>query len=151
MRRLSFTFAAWSVLAVALSHRPGTAAPAQASDPGLLFHAAFDGTTEAVGLGGVVKPAKADAGAAPAFEVGRFGQALVCGPDLPLRRYPTAGHVVPAAGTVSLWVKPVNWTPADPNFHSFFESGDGSGFGITTYGYAEYTSYLYPGGLNLGR
>lgn len=25
------------------------------------------------------------------------------------------------------------------------------GFGITTYGYAEYTSYLYPGGLNFGR
>ena len=31
------------------------------------------------------------------------------------------------------------------------ESGDGSGFGITTYGYAEYTSYLYPGGLNFLR
>ena len=31
------------------------------------------------------------------------------------------------------------------------ESGDGSGFGITTYGYAAYTSYLYPGGLNFLR
>jgi len=30
-------------------------------------------------------------------------------------------------------------------------SNDGSRFGITTYGYAAYTSYLYPGGLNLGR
>ena len=31
------------------------------------------------------------------------------------------------------------------------ESGDGAGFGITTYGYAPYTSYLYPGGLNFLR
>ena len=30
-------------------------------------------------------------------------------------------------------------------------SQDGSGFGITTYGYAQYTSYLYPGGLNFLR
>jgi len=31
------------------------------------------------------------------------------------------------------------------------ESLDGSTFGITSYGYALYTSYLYPGGLNLSR
>jgi len=30
-------------------------------------------------------------------------------------------------------------------------SDNGSGFGITTYGYASYTSYLYPGGLNFLR
>ena len=27
----------------------------------------------------------------------------------------------------------------------------GTGFGITAYGYASYTSYLYPGGLNFTR
>ena len=31
------------------------------------------------------------------------------------------------------------------------ESATGVRFGITTYGYAPYTSYLYPGGLNFGR
>ena len=31
------------------------------------------------------------------------------------------------------------------------ESTDGTKFGITSYGYAAYTSYLYPGGLNLER
>ena len=31
------------------------------------------------------------------------------------------------------------------------ESSAGTGFGITTYGYASYTSYLYPGGLNFTR
>ena len=31
------------------------------------------------------------------------------------------------------------------------ESTDGSSFTVTTYGYASWTSYLFPGGLNLGR
>ena len=31
------------------------------------------------------------------------------------------------------------------------ESTDGSAFTITTYGYASWTSYLFPGGMNLGR
>ena len=31
------------------------------------------------------------------------------------------------------------------------ESTDGSRFGITSYGYASYTSYLFPGGMNFGR
>jgi hypothetical protein len=31
------------------------------------------------------------------------------------------------------------------------ESTDGTGFAITTYGYADWTSYLYPGGMNLTR
>ena len=31
------------------------------------------------------------------------------------------------------------------------ESASGTGFGITTYGYASFTSYLYPGGLNFTR
>ena len=40
--------------------------------------------------------------------------------------------------------------PLSPGSHHV-ESEDGNRFGITTYGYAEYTSYLYPGGLNFGR
>ncbi len=38
----------------------------------------------------------------------------------------------------------------DPGAHHI-ESTGGTGFGITTYGYASYTSYLYPGGLNFTR
>jgi len=40
--------------------------------------------------------------------------------------------------------------PVDSGSHHI-ESMDGTGFGITSYGYARYTSYLAPGGLNLSR
>jgi hypothetical protein len=40
--------------------------------------------------------------------------------------------------------------PVDSGSHHI-ESTDGTRFGITTYGYAAYTSYLYPGGMNFGR
>ncbi|MCO4773644.1 MAG: IgGFc-binding protein [Deltaproteobacteria bacterium] len=38
----------------------------------------------------------------------------------------------------------------DPGAHHI-ESSDGSGFGITVYGYAPYTSYLFAGGMNFLR
>ncbi len=38
--------------------------------------------------------------------------------------------------------------PILPGAHTL-ESEGGVGFGITSYGYASYTSYLYPGGMNL--
>jgi len=37
----------------------------------------------------------------------------------------------------------------DPGQHHI--ESPGTGFGITTYGYASYTSYLYPGGMNFTR
>lgn len=38
--------------------------------------------------------------------------------------------------------------PLGPGAHRAESEGD-VGFGITPYGYASYTSYLYPGGMNL--
>ncbi len=40
--------------------------------------------------------------------------------------------------------------PVSPGSHEI-HSVDGERFGITSYGYASYTSYLYPGGMNFGR
>jgi hypothetical protein len=40
--------------------------------------------------------------------------------------------------------------PVQPGSHHA-ESEDEVGFGITTYGYASYTSYLLPGGMNFTR
>jgi len=40
--------------------------------------------------------------------------------------------------------------PVNAGSHSISARND-VGFGITTYGYAEYTSYLFPGGMNFGR
>ncbi len=91
-----------------------------------IFHATFDGTLTAGGSGGAVEPAEV-AGGEPSFEAGRLGQALVAGAGQPLIHYPSAGHLSPMSGTVSLWVQPVNWTPDDEAFHSFFESGGADG------------------------
>lgn len=96
-----------------------------AAENGLLFHATFDGSTEAFSLCGQGAPVQVE-GPAPSFAPGRFGQALVTGAGQTLVRYATNGNVLPRAGTVSLWVKPENWTPDDGNFHSFFEFGTGS-------------------------
>ncbi len=94
------------------------------ADQGLLFHVTFDGTLDAYSLGGAGKPVTTPQAA---FAPGKLGQALVCGPEKPLIRYRTEGNVLPPSGTVSLWIKPVNWTPEDGNFHSFFESGSNDG------------------------
>jgi hypothetical protein len=69
--------------------------------------------------------------------------------------------IAPHGTTVTLDGAPItewNWigvtdysvarVPLNPGAHRAESEGD-VGFGITTYGYASYTSYLYPGGMNL--
>jgi hypothetical protein len=99
---------------------------AQAAENGLLFHAGFDGTTEAFSLAGAGKPVER-LGPEASYQPGKVGQALLCGPELTLLKYRTAGNLVPQSGSVSLWVKPLNWGADDGHFHSFFESGTDSG------------------------
>ena len=89
------------------------------AEPGLLFRASFDGTAQAISA---APDPVATVGPAPTFAPGKFGQALVAGAESTLLRYRTDGNLVPQAGSVSLWVKPVNWG-TDGCFHSFFESG----------------------------
>lgn len=96
-------------------------------EPGLLFHARFDGTLDAESLCGNGTPVTAPVNASATFAPGRFGQALVGGPGLALPHYPTEGNVLPESGTVSLWVCPQNWSGTDGNFHSLFESGSEAG------------------------
>ncbi|MBM3474572.1 MAG: LamG domain-containing protein [Armatimonadetes bacterium] len=103
-----------------------TAATAVA-DEGLLFHAPFDGSLDAYSLGGAGNPAQVTGAAQPTFAPGKFGQALLGGPEQALVHYQTAGNVMPPSGTISLWVKPLNWTLDDGSFHVFFESGTGAG------------------------
>ena len=57
------------------------------------------------------------------FAVGRFGQALLCGPAQPLIHYVASGNLMAPSGTISMWVKPLNWTQSDGYFHVFFEAG----------------------------
>ncbi|MCC6446844.1 MAG: hypothetical protein IT210_25755 [Armatimonadetes bacterium] len=98
------------------------AAPAE---PGALFYAGFDGSPEAYSASGAGIPLAVEGEAA--YEPGKVGQALVCGPEAASVRYRLPGNLLPSAGTVSLWVKPLNWTPDDPNFHVFLEAGSEGG------------------------
>ena len=116
-----------------------------AAEHGLLFRAGFDGTADAFSLCGAGAPEKTTGTDQPTYAPGRFGQALLCGPEQALLHYRTDGNLMPASGTVSLWVKPLNWTPDDGNFHVFLESGgqgaqaDGSHVGwLILYKYYQY-------------
>ncbi len=122
-----------------------TATLALPPEPGLLFRASFDGTVQADSLAGAGGPTGLTGPGRPQFGAGRFGQGLLCGPGLDLVHYRTAGHLLPRSGTVSLWVKPLNWTPDDGNFHSFFESGtlDGGTGWLILYKYYQSSWLLF--------
>ncbi|MEI6503280.1 MAG: hypothetical protein WCP21_19890, partial [Armatimonadota bacterium] len=100
-------------------------ATAAHADPGLLFRASLDGTTDAWSASAGGK-ATGVTGPAPQFAPGKIGQALLCGDGLSLVHYRTDGNLLPQTGTVSFWVQAVNWSPEDENFHSFFEAGSGA-------------------------
>ncbi len=58
----------------------------------------------------------------PELAAGKIGQALKSGPTTGYVYYPVAGHVQPTAGTVEMWVCPVDWVPGEDKFHVFFEA-----------------------------
>lgn len=84
----------------------------------------FDRGFDAVGRQGTIPGKPLDA---PLLAPGKSGQALKSGPGTGYVEYPTAGILNPAAGTVEMWVCPLDWKPADEEFHVFFEArGEGA-------------------------
>ncbi len=123
-------------------------ARAQGEAAGLTFHAAFDGGVAArVGaartpeLFRTVGAGKNEKIEALPFEAGVRGQAVRVG-DAWLE-YPAEGNLNARAGTVSLWVKPVNWAGKNDDFHTLFEAGAGDEHLILY-------KYFKGGGENLG-
>lgn len=94
------------------------------ADPDLLFHASFDGSVKPdlqTGKGAF------DATEGLQFTEGRSGKALVIGHNFGVR-YPVTGNVSLDAGTISFWVKPINWNHNQQLFHHFVNiqsSGEG--------------------------
>lgn len=106
------------VLAAAFFVMAGAGVPAgsalELSD--LLFYAPFNGDTTAQVAGGSKKPT---AGTVE-FAAGICGQgALIGGDGKNVLKYPTAGNFNKDAGTMSLWIKPVDWKRADGKGHTF--------------------------------
>ncbi len=114
-----------TTIALALTLALLLAAPSAAQN-GLLLRAGFDSDLTATAPAGDVPPARVEGGPAQ-FADGRIGQALLSGPTGAFAHYPVAGSLIPGIGTLSLWVKPLNWEPGDEAFHSFVESGGEDG------------------------
>jgi len=83
------------------------------------FRVGFDGTLEAVARGRAV-PIKIEGPVQ--FRPGKFGRALLCGDGGALLEYAAPGNLRMHAGTVSMWVCPVNWTGERDVFHVFLEA-----------------------------
>jgi len=96
-------------------------AGAQGLVPPLTFHASFDGTLDAVAAGGGT-PVKVEGPVE--YRPGKVGQALLCGEGGALAYYAAAGNLRTAAGTVEMWVCPLDWTGEKDEFHVFLESQD---------------------------
>lgn len=79
----------------------------------------FDHGIDGVGPKG---PVAGTAEGKPAFAPAKFGQALKSGPGTGYVQYPTAGIINPTSGTVEMWVCPLDWKPADEEFHVFFDA-----------------------------
>ena len=96
-------------------------APATAQEPSpfLTFHASFDGTLDAVSRGDG-KPLQVDGEVA--YRPGKVGQALLCGEGGAAVWYSTARALRAPAGTVEMWVCPLDWTGEEDEFHVFLEA-----------------------------
>lgn len=96
-----------------------TAALGQPLTPPLTFHAAFEGTTDAVAQG---NPQPVTSEGPLAYRPGKVGQALVCGEGGAALQYATAGNLRAAAGSLEMWVCPLDWTGQEDEFHVFLEA-----------------------------
>lgn len=92
---------------------------AHAAEQGLTFYAPFDGAVQAAVAKGDPRP---QVEGMAAFEPGIKGQALFCGEAGAVCAFRTGHNLSPTRGTVSLWVKPLDWEPAERKFHVFFET-----------------------------
>lgn len=87
--------------------------------PPLCFHASFDGTLEAAARG-EGKPVQVEGPVE--YRPGKVGTALLCGDGGATVFYATAGNLRRTAGTVEMWVCPLDWTGERDTFHVFLEA-----------------------------
>ncbi len=111
------------------------AAPALAQEPHLLFHAGFDAGLDADFAAGdgtatvrEVVPGQTDRPALPDIERtdGVVGSAIVT--EMRYVEYAGGANIKAEAGTVELWVKPLDWTGDDDLFHVFFTTSKEPGW-----------------------
>ncbi|MBM4047259.1 MAG: LamG domain-containing protein, partial [Planctomycetes bacterium] len=113
MARMTAIVGAWALLA--------SAALAQTKPVATI---SFDNDLNAVGPGGA---RSAFPIGKPDLAAGKVGKALKSGPGTGYVEYATEGILNIAAGTVEMWVCPLDWTPDEEKFHVFFDvRGEGA-------------------------
>lgn len=80
---------------------------------GMIFHLPFEGTLEAETAAGLPEPKPLPSGKAE-FSEGVLGQGLVLGGDsIPSLSFDSSMNIDLAQGTLSFWVKPLDWSGSD--------------------------------------
>ncbi|MFH0965995.1 MAG: glycoside hydrolase domain-containing protein, partial [Planctomycetota bacterium] len=87
-----------------------------------VFSASFDGTVTPEVAGGGGKP---EARGEVSYVEGAMGKALLVGERHASVSFPTPGNVRGEEGTVALWIKAIDWEPAEPKFHVFLRATTG--------------------------
>lgn len=101
---------------------PSGAAEVAPAPPALTLE--FEDGADGVGKDGKVVTARVEGEAK--FRDGKFGKAFVSGPGAGYLHFPTEGMLSPQAGTVEMWVMPIDWNGDEKSFHSFFRvTGEG--------------------------
>ena len=113
---------------------------AAASD-GLLFHANFNDTLKAVkAAGGDTMTAFGGAAPADRFTEGREGKGLLIGfkdgKDKFYATIPAAKNIESAQGSISFWVKPLDWTGKGKDFNMFVTGNQAGGNNFYIYKYS---------------
>lgn len=84
----------------------------------------FENGVNAIGRAGQVIAPRVEGKAE--FQDGKFGKAFKSGPGAGYLHFPTDGVLSRQAGTVEMWVSPLDWSGDEKAFHMFFNaSGDG--------------------------
>ena len=106
----------WTCLALVLSALTASLMGATPPRPGVLYYNSFNNLQADYAVGNPV-PKKADG--AKLVPDGRVGSGYVQD-GLGALLLETAGNVNPEAGTIAVWIKPLNWEGADKCFHTIF-------------------------------
>lgn len=106
----------WGLAVLLLMIFTGPAAAWEAEE--VLFRASFDGSAKPEVARG--NP-EAQLHGKIEYTEGKLGQAVIVG-EMGAVSYQSAGNLDPQAGSIAMWVKPLNWKWDDDKFHIFFDS-----------------------------
>ena len=112
------------------------------ANDGLLFHADFNGSFKAVKAAGSadMKPST-ETTAAERFAEGREGKGLLIGNKDGKEKFyvtvPAAKNIDAAQGSISFWVKPLDWTGKSKDFNMFVSANQAGNNNFYVYKYSD--------------